>query len=228
MHLIPTSEETAMSTTTSRQTVTPSTTTQRVGSALLALGGVAFIAGGATHPSDSGQGNKIEQLHEALVDSMWYPSHAMLLLAMSGFAAGILALRLRPDLTEPVRRVVRVVSVVAVVAVLGMTVHLLEGLNAENLADGEGNFFFTVQVVNETVISATWGLAILVLAVVGGLTRTIGNRVTLVMGLVGGACFALAAATIAYTDRFDALFPVASLIGLWGLVVGLMGLARKA
>jgi hypothetical protein len=31
---------------------------------------------------------------------------------------------------------------------------------------------------------------------------------------VGGACFALADATIAYSDRFDLLFPVASLIGL--------------
>lgn len=217
-----------MSTTTPRDTVSPGSTTQRVGSALLAIGGLAFIAGGVTHPSDSGQGNKIDQLHEALVDPMWYPSHALLVLAMSGFAAGILALRLRPDLPGQVQRVVRVVGVVAVVAVLGMIVHLFEGLNAESLADGEGNLFSTVQVVNETAIDATWGLAILVLAVVGGLTGTIGNRVTLVMGLVGGACFALASATIAYTDRFDSLFPVAMLLGLWAVVVGLMGLARRA
>ena len=37
----------------------------------------------------------------------------------------------------------------------------------------------------------------------------------------------LAAATIAYTDRFDGLFPVGSLIGVWALIVGLMTLVRR-
>lgn len=44
---------------------------------------------------------------------------------------------------------------------------------------------------------------------------------------MGGLAFALASATIAYTDRFDGLFPVASLIGIWGVVVGLMVLLRR-
>lgn len=62
----------------------------------------------------------------------------------------------------------------------------------------------------------------------GGLTRTLGNPVTLVLGLVGGLAFALASATIAFTDRFDSLFPLASLLGIWGVVVGVMVLLRRS
>jgi peptidoglycan/LPS O-acetylase OafA/YrhL len=71
-------------------------------------------------------------------------------------------------------------------------------------------------------VDATWGAAMAVLAVVGGATRTIGNWITLALGAVGGACFALASATIPFTDLFDGLFPVASLLGLWAVVVGIM------
>ena len=72
-----------------------------------------------------------------------------------------------------------------------------------------------------------WALGIAALAVAGGLSRTLGNPMTLVLGVVGGLAHALAAATIAFTDRFDALFPVGSLLGVWGVVVGLMVLLRK-
>jgi hypothetical protein len=184
----------------------------------LALGGVAFIAGGVTHPSDSGEGTKIEQLHEMLVHPSWYPSHLLLLLGTIGFAVGAWALRGRGS--ARMRLVTRVTCVVALVTVAGMAVHTLEGLNADHLADGEGNLFSTVQTVNETVIDTAWGVAFAVLALVGGLSRSAGNLVTAVAGLVGGLGFALASATIAYTDRFDPLFPVGALLGLWAIVVG--------
>jgi hypothetical protein len=35
-----------------------------------------------------------------------------------------------------------------------------------------------------------------------------------------GLDFALAAATIGFTDRFDTLFPVGSLLGIWAVCVG--------
>lgn len=73
-----------------------------------------------------------------------------------------------------------------------------------------------------------WGLGMAALAVAGGLSRTLGNPVTVLLGLAGGLAFALATATIAFTDRFDALFPLASLLGIWGVIVGLMLLQRKA
>jgi hypothetical protein len=53
-----------------------------------------------------------------------------------------------------------------------------------------------------------------------------GNRIAL--GLVGRLAFALASATIAFTDQSDSLFPVGSLIGIWAVAVGVVAMARKA
>lgn len=201
---------------------------ERVAGPLLILGGVAFFAGGAIHPGDSGEGSKVSQLHDMMVDSMWYPSHALLLAAMACFAAAILAFRRPGGLVSGMATVTGVVSVIAVVATIGMTLHLFAALGADGIAGGEKTFLYHVQTWNETIVDSLWGLGIAVLAVAGGLTRTLGNPVTLALGLVGGLAFALASATIAFTDRFDALFPLASLIGIWAVVVGLMMSLRKA
>ena len=65
------------------------------------------------------------------------------------------------------------------------------------------------------------------LAVAGGRQPTLGNRIVLALGLPGGLAFAVATATIAYVDTFDALFPVAGLAGLWLVAVGVIGLFRR-
>ena len=215
---------------TSTAVRTPSTRIRRpdpTAGACLIVGGVTFFAGGALHPGDSGTGTKVNQLHDMLTDAMWYPSHALVLIAMAAFALAILRIRLRGGHDGVMATVTRVVSVIAVVAVVGMAVHLFSALGAEGIADGNQTFASHLQAVNETIVGASWGLGIAALAVVGGLTRTLGNPVTLALGLVGGLAFALASATIAYTDRFDGLFPLASLIGIWGVVVGLTVLLRR-
>ena len=71
-----------------------------------------------------------------------------------------------------------------------------------------------------------WGLAVAALALVGGLTRSLGNRITIAFGLVGGLAFALASATIPYTDTFDSLFKVGSLVSVWAILVGVMAMRR--
>lgn len=200
----------------------------RVTGAFLLLGGIAFSVGGATHPGDDGQGSKVAQLHQMLVDPMWYPSHALLLTAMACFAAAILALRLRGELNAAMATVTGVVSGIAVLATLGMTLHLFSATGAAGIADGDKTFLYYLQTWNETIVNPLWGLGIAVLAVAGGLTRTLGNPVTIAFGLVGGLAYALATATIAFTDLLDPLFPVASLLGLWGVVVGLILLLRTA
>ena len=216
-----------MSTSTAPRTATPVRRPDRLAGASFVLGGVAFFVGGAMHPGDSGTGSKVAQLHEMLVDEKWYPSHALLLVAMVSFAVAILSLRRSGDLTGAMAAVTRVVSVVAVLAALGMLLHLLAALGADGIADGEQTLVYRLLALNETVIAAPWALSIAALAVAGGLSRTLGNPVTLALGLVGGLAHALAAATIAYTDRFDALFPVGSLIGVWAVIVGLMTLVRR-
>lgn len=201
---------------------------QRLGGICLALGGVAFFAGGVTHPSDDGSGTKVEQLYQALVQPSWYPSHALLLGSFGLFAAAVLLLRRRTDLVPEMARALNVVGVVTTFATLGMAVHLLSALGAGSIADGQPALVSHVATWNETILGAFWGLGIVALAVAGGLTRSLGNRVTMPLGVVGGLAWSLATATIAFSDRFDALFPMAgSLISLWAVAAGGMWAARR-
>ncbi len=125
-------------------------------------------------------------------------------------------------------RVTKAVGGIAVLATLGMAAHLFAALEAQSLEAGQPTLISTVQTWNETIIDTLWALSIAFLAVAGGLTRTVGNRITIALGLVGGLAFALASATIAFTDQFDALFALGSLIGIWAVTVGVMAAARKA
>lgn len=199
----------------------------RLGGICVALGGVAFFAGGATHPSDSGGGTKVEQLYQAFLQPTWYLSHALLLLSFALFAAAIRLLRKRADLGPGMARLVNVVSVVAVVATMGMAVHLFAALGADSIADGQPSLIYEVQKWNETILNPLWGLAVIALAVASGLTRTLGNRITAPLAVVGGVAWSVASATIAFTDRFDPLFPVASLISVWAVAAGVMCALRK-
>lgn len=198
----------------------------RLGGIALMLGGIAFFAGGMTHPSDSGAGTKIEQLYHAYTHGSWYPSHALLLASFALFAAAILLLRKRSDLAIGMRRLLNVVSIVAVVATVGMAVHLLSALGAESIANGQRSLIYYIQVWNETILNTLWGLGIIGLAVAGGLTGTLGNRLTIPLAVVGGAAWCLATATIAFTDQFDPLFPVSSLIAVWAVACGVMWVMR--
>ncbi|MBI2711106.1 MAG: hypothetical protein HYX34_15660 [Actinobacteria bacterium] len=191
------------------------------------LGGIAFSIGGATHPRDNGTGNKVQQLHDMLVKPAWYPSHAVMVAAMALFAAAIFALRQRPGLTPGIERTLKWVFVIASVATIAMVTHLFAALDAESLAGGKPSLVSRVQTVNETVFDAAWGVALATLAVVGGLTRTVGNRITIPFGVVGGLAFALASATIAYTDTFDPLFQVGSLLSLWAILVGVTAIRGR-
>src|SRR5689334_23042063 len=172
----------------------------RVSGICLILGGIAFIAGGATHPGGSGVGNKTQQLHEMLVQPSWYPAHALLLAAMILFATGIFAMSRTSGLPRSMATATTVVAGVGALATAGMTAHLLAALEADSLAAGHPTTISQVQTWNETIVDTLWAVSIVFLAVAGGLSRTVGNRITLALGVVGGLAFALASATIAFTD----------------------------
>lgn len=191
------------------------------------LGGIAFFIAGMTHPTDSGRGNKVLQLHEMLLDSSWYPSHALLLAAMALLATGIRAFRRRPDLTPGMDTVLKYAFVIACITTATMVFHLFSALGADSLADGKHSLISRVQTFNESVVQTPWALAIAALAVLGGLTRTVGNRMTIPFGLVGGLSFAIASATIPYTDTFDPLFKVGSLIAVWAVLTGAIAIRAQ-
>jgi hypothetical protein len=199
---------------------------RRAGHVSLVVGGIAFFASGPMHPTGSDEGTRTEQLHSMLVDSGWYPAHLVGLLGFAAVAAGLDVLRRDPVLRDRLGRLLPVSVVVAVAGVLGAVVHLFAATQAAELEDGGTTPLVLAFMGVETVVNPVWGLAIAALAVVGGRTRALGNRIVLVLGLLGGLAFAVATATIAFVDTFDPLFPVAGLAGLWLVTVGAIGLTR--
>ncbi|MEU4392742.1 hypothetical protein [Kribbella sp. NPDC023855] len=215
-------------TTTLASTPHRSRRVDRTAAVFLLLGGLAFFVGGALHPKDSSSGGtKLEQLHDMLVDPLWYPSHVVFLAAIALITAALLVIRRRGDLPDRMARLMTVVAAISVLATVAMLIHLFAATEADAIEHGHSTALIAFHTWNETIVNPLWGLAIATLAVAGGTTRTLGNRITLVLGLVGGLTFALATATIAFTDLFDLLFPVSSLIGVWAAAVGTIELLRR-
>lgn len=200
----------------------------RVGLGFLIAGGIAFFAGGPLHPKGSDEGDKTEQLHSMLVDSAWYPAHLVALLGFACVAAGLLALGSNSAIRDHLGRLLPISAAIAVIAVLGAVIHLLAATQAAEIEHGDTTPLVAFFMGVETIVNPAWGLMIAALAVAGGLTRALGNRLVLPLGLLGGLAFALATATIAFVDTFDPLFPVAGLAGVWLIATGLIGLTRKA
>lgn len=220
----------AMTSTTSTTTspTIRSARTDRAGAAFLLVAGVAYFVGGGLHPKGGASDEtKLEQLRVMFLDDRWYPSHALLLLSMACFAVGLIAIRRRGGLPHSVTRVLGAAAVIACIATAAMLLHLFAATQEAAIRDGDPTMLIRIHTWSETLVAPLFGLGIAALAVVGGLSRTLGNRVVLVFGLVGGLCYALAAATIAYTDRFDFLFAISSTIGVWAAAVGLLGLLRR-
>ena len=197
------------------------------GCVLLVVGGLAFFISGPMHPSGTNEGDKIQQLHSMLVEPLWYPAHALGVLGFASVAAGLVLIGREPGLRDRLGRLLPVSQAIAVLAVVGSVIHLFAGTQAAEIEDGSTTVLVTAFMGVETLINPVWGLMICALAVRGGLTRTLGNRLLLPLGVLGGLAFAVATATIAYVDTFDALFPVAGLIGVWLVSVGVIGLARR-
>ena len=216
--------------TTLNQPRTTATTTRhrgRAGDLFLIAGGAAFFASGPLHPTGSDEGDKTAQLHSMLVDSAWYPAHLVGLLGFACVAAGLLALRRDPAIRDRLGGLLTVSVVVAIVATLGGVIHLFAATQAAEIEHGDTTPLVGAFMGVETIINPAWGLMIAALAVVGGLTRALGNRIVLPLGLLGGLAFAVATATIAFVDTFDPLFPVAGLAGVWLIATGIVGLTRK-
>jgi hypothetical protein len=190
------------------------------------VAGIAFFVAGGLHPKGTNEGDKLAQLHSMLIDDLWYPAHAVSLLAMACFAAGLLVLRRQSTPGTEMTRVLNLAAGMSVLATLSMLVHLFAATQAPRIAHGETTGWIRFHTLNETIVNPLWALSIVALAVVGGLSRTLGNRIVMVLGVLGGLTFALATATIAFTDTFDALFPISALIGIWGAAVGVIGLIR--
>ena len=200
-----------------------SATTRLVGWGLLA-GGVCFFVGGAMHPKEDPPGvTRHEVLRLMFVDRAWYPAHFLVLIGSVLIAAALVALvRGRTLAVVPRAQRVRIIAAVgAVLGAVGALVHLLAALDAGRIAAHAATPFVDLMGPVETLTVPAFGFSIATLAVIGALTRTLSNRVTAVLGVIGGVAYGIAGATIMFTDRLDFLFPAAGGIGLWTVAAGI-------
>ena len=196
--------------------------------ALVVAAAIAFNAGGAMHPNDDGHGDKIEQLHSMLLQGTWYPSHLLLLVSFALFTVALHRVRRAGGLSSATASLLRWIVPLSAVTTALMVPHALAATGASSLADGRSNALSAFMTVDETLADAPWALAIAVLALVAGAAHDLGNKITAVIGVVGGTCFALAAVTIPFSDVFDALFAVGGAgITLWALGVAVVGVRRR-
>jgi hypothetical protein len=195
----------------------------------LVAGGALFFAGGGMHPKqDPPDVTLKEHMRLMFEDHAWYPSHAVLLAGLVLMAIALVVL-VRDRALAPSPRAQAVATVAAaatVLGALGMVVHLLAAVDADSIARGASTPVVDTNIVVETITVPAFGLAIAALALVGASTRTLGNRLTAVLGAVGGVAFALAGATFLFTDALDPLFPLAGAIGLWAVATGIWLLRR--
>lgn len=195
----------------------------------LVSGGALFFVGGSMHPGDDPPGLSLnEHLHLLYSDPAWYPSHALLLIGMVLVAVSLVGLA-RGDTLASVSRAKSVGVIAAIAAVLGalgMLLHLVAATEADRIAAGHGTPIIDIHVVAETITVPAFGFSIAGLAVIGALTRTVGNRAITALGVVGGVTYGLAGGTFAFTDRLNFLFPGAGAIGLWAIGAGIGLLLR--
>ncbi|WP_369244385.1 hypothetical protein [Streptomyces sp. R41] len=197
---------------------------------LLLAGGTAFLVGGGMHPRvDAPDGGAKERLRIMFEDGGWYPSQALMLAGTACIAAALITLvrRRLPAGAPSVRYAAMVAAVGAALASVALLVHLLAAGEADRLVGGGATPITDTLVVVDTIAIPLFGLAIAALALAGALTRSLGNVVVAIPGVVGGVGYAFAAGTILISDRLDGLFPTAIGIALWAAAVGVQQLLRE-
>ena len=217
-----------MTTTTHARSTTPirSRPMLRAAGILLIVAGITFFLYGPLHPGDSG-GNKVDALVEMLKNPMWLPAHLFGLASYACFAAAVLAIRKAIALDPTMSRLAVVVFAIGVAGTIAMLVHALAFAAADAVrAGGEDAFWYQLMTWNESIVNAVWALSMAALVAAGGLTRTIGTRIIMPLGLVGALAYALALATVPFIETFDALFPLSGLLAVWAVIAGIMLLVR--
>lgn len=203
--------------------VRPRRASRLVGWGLL-LGGATFFIGGSMHPKQDPPDVTVhEHLRIMFEDPAWYPSHFMLLVGMVLLAASLVALVRRGALaTLPRAQKAGVIAAVtSVLAAFGMLLHLVAGSEGVKIAAGEATPIVDVHVVFETITVPAFGFSIAAFAVIAAFERILGDRVTAVIGFLGGVGYGLAGGTFLITDALNPLFPLAAGIGIWATAAGI-------
>lgn len=196
----------------------------------LLIGGVVFFAGGPMHPKQDPPGVSVkEHMRVMFEDPGWYSAHTVLLIGTAIIAAALVALaRSRSFAAIPRAHSATVIAAVATsVAAAGTLLHLVAASEADAIGAGRSAPITDLQLIVETITVPAFGFSIAALAVIGAMTRTLGNPLTAVLGVAGGVGYGLAGATLLFTDALNFLFPTAGAIALWAIAAGIGLLLRR-
>jgi len=190
----------------------------------LIVGALLFLPSGLLHPEPSGGSTELERIYSMVVDPKWIPSAA---LEVAAFACFAIAFGRLAGLEGRLGQALRFGSMNSAAVALGGFLYLFGRIGAEPLSRDEGNWFSVVMYVTHLVVNPLWGLAVAVIALLGGLTGRLLNRATLVIGVVGGLSWMVSMLTAPYLNLDDVLFPVAGLLlTVWSVVLGVVLLRR--
>jgi hypothetical protein len=196
----------------------------------LIVGGVIFFVGGPMHPKEDPPGVTVkEHMRLMFEDPSWYPAHTVLFVGIAVLAVSLVALVHGRSLVvfPRVQKVALVAAIATVVAAPATLLHLIAAVDADRIAAHHATPISDVQGIVETISVPVFGFSIAVLAVVGAASRTLGNFVTAIPGVLGGVGYGLAGATFLATDALDPLFPTAAGIPIWAIAAGIGLLLRR-
>lgn len=196
----------------------------------LAAGGALFVAGGALHPTDDQHDlSMAQQLKIMYEDPSWYPGHAAMFAGMVLITVALVALVRDPGIAgvPRARKATLVTAAASALATVGALLHVVAATDADRIGQGDSMPPLSgAYLVLETISVPLFAFGVAALAVIGALTRTLGNRYTAVFGVVGGIGYGLAGGTAMFTPVFDFLFPTALGVGLWTAAAGVGLLLR--
>lgn len=190
----------------------------------LIVGALLFLPSGILHPEPSSGSTELERIYSMLVDPKWIPSAALELVAFVCFA---LAFGRLAGMPGRLGQALRLGSISSAAVAVGAFLYLFGRIGAEPLSRDQGNWFSIVMYATHLVVNPLWGLAVAAIALFGGLSGLLVNRVTLVIGVVGGLAWMVSMLTAPYLNLDDVLFPIAGmLLTVWAIVLGAVLLRR--
>jgi hypothetical protein len=197
----------------------------------LIAGGALFVVGGSLHPTDDRPDlSMAQQLRVMYEDPSWYPGHAAMFVGMVLITVALLALRRDPGIAGvPRARTATIVTATAsALATVGALLHLVAATDADRIGHHDDMPPLSgAYLVVETISVPIFAFGVAALAIIGALSRTLGNWYVAVPGVVGGVGYGLAGGTAIFTPVFDSLFPTALGVGLWVVAAGIWLLRRR-
>jgi hypothetical protein len=197
----------------------------------LAVGGLLFLAGGALHPTDDLPGESMAQQLKAMYeDPRWYPGHTAMFVGMALITVALFGLVRAPGIANVprLRFTTLVTAVTSALATIGALLHVVAATDVDRIGDGDNTPpLSSVYLVVETIGVPLFSFSVAALAIVGAMTRTLGNWVIAVFGVVGGIGYGLAGGTAIFTPVFDMLFPTAIAVAVWTAAAGVWLLLRQ-